>query len=95
MESESSLINRLRYRIVNALHLGDLHAGGRLPSIREISQETGTDHRAVANAYRTLEAEGLVQVRGRSGVYVAPQERFGGELLAETARWMAGVLTEA
>jgi len=36
-----------------------------------------------------------VEVRGRSGVYLAPQDQFGGELLAETARWLAGVLVEA
>jgi hypothetical protein len=28
-------------------------------------------------------------------VYLAPQDQFGGELLAETARWLAGVLVEA
>ena len=48
-----------------------------------------------AQAYRVLEAEGLVEVRGRSGVYLAPQDELGGELLAETARWMNGVLVEA
>lgn len=31
---------------------------------------------AVAKAYRVLEREGLVEVRGRSGVYAAPQERW-------------------
>ncbi|MBA4159853.1 MAG: GntR family transcriptional regulator [Gemmatimonadetes bacterium] len=95
MESESDLTHRLRDRIVTALHLERLHTGGRLPSIREVSRETGVDARIVTRAYRTLEAEGLVEVRGRSGVYVAEQERLGDELLSEMARWMAGVLTEA
>jgi DNA-binding transcriptional regulator YhcF (GntR family) len=91
----TALSDRLRDRILNALHLGLLRPGDRLPSIRTLWREMGVDHRVVAQAYRTLEAEGLVEVRGRSGVYLAPQDQFGGELLAETARWLAGVLVEA
>lgn len=95
MASERDLADQLRDRIVSALHTGHLHAGDRLPGIRELTRDTGVDHRVVARAYRLLEAEGLVEVRGRSGVYAAPQERMGTDMLAETARWMAGVLTEA
>lgn len=95
MEPDAGLSDRLRDRILNALHLGLLRPGDRLPSIRTLWREMGVDHRVVAQAYRTLEAEGLVEVRGRSGVYLAPQDQFGGELLAETARWLAGVLVEA
>ncbi|HYJ79527.1 MAG TPA: GntR family transcriptional regulator, partial [Longimicrobiaceae bacterium] len=95
MEPDEGLADRLRDRILNALHLGMLRPGDRLPSIRTLWREMGVDHRVVAQAYRALEAEGLVEVRGRSGVYLAPQDQLGGELLAETARWMAGVLVEA
>ncbi len=95
MVSERDLADQLRDRIVSALHTGHLHAGDRLPGIRELTRDTGVDHRVVARAYRLLEAEGLVEVRGRSGVYAAPQERLGTDMLAETARWMEGVLTEA
>lgn len=66
-----------------------------MPSFREMAQETGADHRVVADAYRTLEAEGLVKIRGRSGVYVAEQERLGGLVLSETSHWLAGVMAEA
>ncbi|HEX8696143.1 MAG TPA: winged helix-turn-helix domain-containing protein [Longimicrobium sp.] len=92
---DGGLADRLRDKILNQLHLGQLRPGDRLPSIRTLWREMGVDHRVVAQAYRTLEAEGLVEVRGRSGVYLAPQDQFGGELLAETARWLAGVLVEA
>lgn len=95
MDREQDLTDRLRDRLLNALHVGRIHPGGRLPSIREVARETGADHRAVAASYRVLQEEGLVEVRGRSGVYVAQQERLGGELLAETARWLAGVVTDA
>jgi DNA-binding transcriptional regulator YhcF (GntR family) len=95
MKSERDLVEQLRERIVRALHIGELHTGDRLPSIRELARETGTDARIVARAYRTLEEDGLVEVRGRSGVYAAEQEHLGGELLSETARWLAGVVVEA
>ena len=36
-----------------------------------------------------------MEVRGRSGVYVALQEQRDGEMLPETTRWMAGVVLEA
>jgi DNA-binding transcriptional regulator YhcF (GntR family) len=94
MDQESALSEKLRDRILSALHLGLLQPGDRLPSIRALWREMGVDHRVVAQAYRTLEDEGLVEIRGRSGVYLAPQDQLGGEVLAETARWMAGVLVE-
>ena len=92
MDQETALSDKLRDRILSALHLGLLQPGDRLPSIRALWREMGVDHRVVAQAYRILEDEGLVEVRGRSGVYLAPQDQLGGEVLAETARWMAGVL---
>jgi DNA-binding transcriptional regulator YhcF (GntR family) len=94
MDQETALSDKLRDRILSALHLGLLQPGDRLPSIRTLWREMGVDHRVVAQAYRVLEDEGLVEVRGRSGVYLAPQDQLGGEVLAETARWMAGVLVE-
>jgi DNA-binding transcriptional regulator YhcF (GntR family) len=90
-----SVTARIRDRIVSDLHRGRIRAGDRLPSIREVVQEAGVDHRAAAEAYRVLEEEGLVEVRGRSGVYVAAQERIGGMLLSETSRWLAAVMAES
>ncbi len=90
--TEQSLTVRIRDRIVSGLHRGRLRGGDRLPSLREMAQETGADHRVVADAYRTLEAEGLVEIRGRSGVYVAAQERVvdhmpGGRAAGWPASW--------
>jgi DNA-binding transcriptional regulator YhcF (GntR family) len=95
MKSERELIQQLGERIVRQLHLGQLRTGDRLPSMREIERETGIDARTVARVYRALEREGLVEVRGRSGVYVAEQERLGSEMLPEMAAWLTGVLVEA
>ncbi|CAN5853029.1 hypothetical protein BH23GEM3_BH23GEM3_03180 [soil metagenome] len=94
MSPDSTLAARLRDRIIADLHLGQLHAGQRLPGVRELSASLKADHRAVTRAFRKLEAEGLVEVRPRSGVYVAEQETIGEEMPLETARWMAAVLVE-
>jgi len=94
MREKRDLADRLRDQVVSALHLGHLHPGDRLPSIRQVAAETGADARTVARAYRVLEAERLVEVRERSGIYAAPQGRVGGVLLQETAEWAARVLVE-
>lgn len=92
--SEKQATELMRGRILKGIHSGQLDTGDRLPTYREVSEETGLDLRAVTRVYRVLASEGLVEIRGRTGVYVAPQERLGGRVLAETARWVIGVLRE-
>jgi DNA-binding transcriptional regulator YhcF (GntR family) len=95
MTARSDLIHYLRDRIIGALHVGQLHGGDRLPSIRDVGRELGRNTRTVRAAYTALEQEGLVEVRGRSGVFVARQEIAGDETTGETARWLSGVVVEA
>jgi DNA-binding transcriptional regulator YhcF (GntR family) len=94
-ERDEQLSSMLRARIIAGIHAGQYNAGDRLPAYREIATEADADLRAVARAYAVLERQGLVEVRGRSGVFVAPQESIGGTVLAETSRWLSGVLREA
>ncbi len=94
MPINAALVDRIRSRIIGELHLGHLRAGDRLPPVRELARELNTDHRAVARAYHALEAERLLEVRGRAGVYLARQDRIGGGVVEETAAWLAGVLAE-
>lgn len=91
-----SLLKRLRDYIVSRVHIGHLQAGDQLPSYRQLSERWEVDHRMIARAYRALQAEGLVEIRGRSGVFLREQGRIGGELPSETAGWVASeVLTQA
>ena len=90
-----NLLDKLRRGIASALHLGTIRGGDRLPSIREIARETGLDHRVITRAYRQLEADGMVEVRGRSGVYAASHETAKLSPAGETAAWLAEVLTGA
>jgi DNA-binding transcriptional regulator YhcF (GntR family) len=99
-ESESSadmeLLDRLRKELANQLHMGVVQPGDRLPSIRAVARSTGMDHRSVARAYHALEEEGLVEVRGRSGVFVAdPGTALERAELGEWASWLAQTVAEA
>ena len=92
--TNAEITDLLRRRIVADLHLGRLKPGARLPSLRTIAQELGISIRAAARAYGSLERDGLVTVRGRSGIYlVAP---FAVEIeLAEPLSWYADMLEAA
>lgn len=83
----------LRYLILGLLHVGRLKPGDPLPSIRQVARDTGADHRAVANAYRVLEEEGLVEIRPGAGVYLAGEEGAGA-VQSGTAQWLTGLLLE-
>lgn len=93
--AEREALERVRGRIISGIHAGHLDPGDRLPSYRQLADETGVDLRAVGRIYIALQQEGLVEVRGRTGAYVAAQERIGGRVLAETARWAMIVLRES
>jgi DNA-binding transcriptional regulator YhcF (GntR family) len=92
--NNSEISDLLRRRIVADLHLGRLKPGARLPSLRTIAQELNVSIRAAARAYALLERDGLVTVRGRSGIYlVAP---FAVDIeLEEPMSFYADMLKEA
>jgi len=86
--------NALRRRILAGLHLGILRPGDRLPSARELAGQFDADQRVVVAAYRELEGEGLVEVRPRSGMYVAAAAHQAGALLPQLAAWFVEVLLQ-
>lgn len=62
---------RLRAQIVRGIERGRLVAGDRLPPVRELADALGLAPNTVAKAYRTLDAEGYLETRGRRGTFVA------------------------
>lgn len=83
---------RLRQRLMAELHLGVAKGGDRLASVRRVARELDVDPRVALAAYRLLEGEGLVEVRPRSGIYVA--HAAGAEALPQLAEWLVGVLVQ-
>src|SRR4051812_13012968 len=64
-------------RLVTA---GDLPAGARLPTVRDVARELGISPTTVSEAWRSLARAGAIQTRGRSGTFVAspapPRQRL-------------------
>jgi hypothetical protein len=60
-----------------------------------VAEEEGVNTGRVASAYRLLAHENLVEIRGRSGVFGANQDRMEGVILPETAQWVSQVVVEA
>lgn len=84
----------LRERIERGVSTRALIRGDRLPSTREMGKEMGVDPRTIAAAYHTLAAEGLVELRLRSGVYITPQTMVDAGDRAPSPVWLAKVLGE-
>ncbi|PFG39880.1 GntR family transcriptional regulator [Georgenia soli] len=65
---------QLRQRITAQISSGELRPGDRLPPVRRLAEDLGIAANTVAHAYRTLEADGLLQGRGRAGTFVADDD---------------------
>ncbi|GGI45114.1 GntR family transcriptional regulator [Agromyces flavus] len=61
---------QLRMQVVDAVRDGRLAAGAKLPTVRALAEELGLAVNTVARAYRELEADGVVEGRGRNGTFV-------------------------
>ncbi|HEY4018706.1 MAG TPA: GntR family transcriptional regulator [Pseudonocardiaceae bacterium] len=61
---------QLVQQVREALRLGWLHPGDRLPTVREVVASSGVNPNTVLKAYRELEMTGLVEARQGSGTYV-------------------------
>lgn len=70
-ESGESVYAQIASAIRGAIATGRLRVGAALPSVRVIASDLGVNLNTVARAYRLLESEGFVEIRGRSGVRVA------------------------
>ncbi|MBA3346476.1 MAG: GntR family transcriptional regulator [Gemmatimonadales bacterium] len=84
----------IRQRVFSGLHLGILRHRGRLPSVRELSRELGANPRVILAAYHSLEREGLVELKTRSGIFVASPEASMGDPTPRRTDWMVDVLIE-
>ncbi|NUT33869.1 MAG: aminotransferase class I/II-fold pyridoxal phosphate-dependent enzyme [Hamadaea sp.] len=64
------------------VHSGELPAGSRLPTVREIARELGVSPTTVSEAWSSLTRAGLIATRGRSGTVV-----LGGDRLRSRMRY--------
>jgi DNA-binding transcriptional regulator YhcF (GntR family) len=89
-----AIAEALRHRVQRGLASGALRPGDRLPSTREMAADLDADPRVVADAYRVLAADGLVELRPRAGVFVGHATAAPGVADAPSAVWLADVVAE-
>jgi DNA-binding transcriptional regulator YhcF (GntR family) len=61
---------QVRTQIAALARDGELAAGAKLPTVRQLAGELGLAVNTVARAYRELEQARLVETRGRNGTFV-------------------------
>ena len=62
---------QLGWRLRALIRTGELAAGERLPSVRQLAEWAGVNVGTVRAVYETLEADGLVETRHGQGSFVA------------------------
>jgi len=74
---------QLRGLIQYGIALGDLPAGMRLPSVRELADRAGVAPMTVVGVYNELKQEKLIETRGSAGTFVAQTETLPASALFE------------
>jgi DNA-binding transcriptional regulator YhcF (GntR family) len=62
---------QVRAQISEQARSGALPVGYKLPTVRGLAESLGLAPNTVAKAYRALEADGVIETRGRNGTFVA------------------------
>nr|WP_062984975.1 GntR family transcriptional regulator [Nocardia salmonicida] len=62
---------QLRTAVIEQVRAGTLTAGTKIPTVRALAADLGIAPNTVARAYRELEADGVLETRGRQGSFIA------------------------
>lgn len=62
---------QLRLGVIAKVRAGELTAGTKIPTVRALAAQLGLAPNTVARAYRELEADGVVETRGRQGSFIS------------------------
>ncbi|GHF49867.1 MULTISPECIES: GntR family transcriptional regulator [Streptomyces] len=80
---------QIRARIAERARSGELPVGYKLPTVRGFAEDLGLAANTVAKAYRALEADGVIETRGRNGTFIAAQGDGAAREAASAARGFA------
>jgi GntR family transcriptional regulator len=80
-------------QVRQALRMGIVDVGDKLPTVREVVAETAVNPNTVLKAYRDLERDGLVEPRAGHGTFVlgrppGPPPDTHARLARSLARWV-------
>jgi DNA-binding transcriptional regulator YhcF (GntR family) len=68
--AEHPPFEQLKAQVLAGIESGELIAGTKLPTVRALATELGIAPNTVARAYRELEADDLIETRGRNGTVI-------------------------
>jgi len=68
--SATAPFEQVRTQIASAVAAGQLNAGTRLPTVRQLAADLGLATNTVARAYRELEGDAVIATHGRGGTFV-------------------------
>ncbi|XIG80212.1 GntR family transcriptional regulator [Streptomyces sp. SGAir0957] len=71
IDDSAAPYEQVRAQISEQARAGALPVGYKLPTVRGLAEELGLAANTVAKAYRALEADGVIETRGRNGTFVA------------------------
>ncbi|NGO73423.1 GntR family transcriptional regulator [Streptomyces boncukensis] len=80
---------QLRAQISEQARGGVLPTGYKLPTVRGLAGELGLAANTVAKAYRALEADGVIETRGRNGTFIAAAGDAAARVAADAAQSFA------
>ncbi|MFC8369615.1 MULTISPECIES: GntR family transcriptional regulator [unclassified Streptomyces] len=80
---------QVRAQISEQARSGALPVGYRLPTVRGLAETLGLAANTVAKAYRALEADGVIETRGRNGTLIAAAGEAAERELASAAQEFA------
>jgi GntR family transcriptional regulator len=69
-QSSEPLFEQIAHAVKNAVARGDLAAGDKLPSVRELAQDLAINPNTVVRAYELLTRDGVVVRRQGAGCFV-------------------------
>lgn len=84
-ESSVTLYEQLHSGFIERITSGELIAGTKLPTVRQLATDLSVAPYTIARVYRALEADGFVKTLGRNGTVVNAREGTSAELLQVTA----------
>ena len=69
--SDTPIYVQLRNQIVKGIGKGELKAGEKLPTVRQLANDAGVNTMTVNKTYQILKSEGYVRTDRRMGAFVA------------------------
>ncbi len=85
-DAATAPFEQIRARIAELARSGVLPVGYKLPTVRGFAEELGLAANTVAKAYRALEADGVIETRGRHGTFIAAAGDAARRQAAEAAQ---------